>query len=290
MTEAAQANQDGENKNGSNVENANNGETSTPNGAENAPNSKFVVKRLVGQRDKLRKENEGLDSENSDLATRLIALEQENKLLKSNRLSQNEASNAPTLESCEGDVERFQAETLRYSQAQTEKLVDKKLNMLQNNMAEQNNNQAFESSVNGHYDRATKLGIANYSELEASALNILGSDLVNDIVQNVDNSEKVLAMLGENSEEAYRVKTLLEQNPVKATVELGRLSVKADDFKIESRPEPETPIEGGGQAPSVAHSNLQKQYDAALEKAAETGNNSEVRALRKQMREAGLIT
>jgi len=285
------------------VVNANNGESSTPNdqtgASEQNPgqggqNNPQVVKRLIGQREKLRNQNSNLNGqvsdlnvENSDLASELVRLAQENKLLKTQVNPTPQSGTPPTLEQCEGDIERFQAETARFYASQVGQVVDQKINHLQTTQAAQANDAEFNQAVNGHYDRAAKMGVQDYEQAESNALNILGNDLVNEIVKTVPNSNELLYMLGSDSNEAYRVKNLLDQNPVRATVELGILAGKAGGFKKEQRPDPETDI-SGGQQPNVAHANLKKQYDAAIEKAAQTGDNSEVRALRKQMREAGV--
>jgi hypothetical protein len=72
-------------------------------------------------------------------------------------------------------------------------------------------------------------------------------------------------------------------------MEIGRLSAQAGSYTKEQRPDPEDVVEGG-KAPSVSNANLQKRYDSILEKAMITGGNlEEMKAVRKEMRDAGML-
>lgn len=244
-------------------------------------NTPFVVKRLVGQRDKLREQNTGLDTENNDLAVENARLIQENQQLKSQ--NQPAVSDLPPVPDDYDSVDEF-----RQAQANfTAQVAQQTVNQHLQNQVVQNQQTAFQGKINDHYDRVEKSGLADYEQAELNALNELGQEFLDGVVENSENSEQILYMLGNNAEEMKRIKTLLHSNPVKATMEIGRLSVNAGNFSKDN-PAPETVLKGGGN-PSAAASGLKKKYDQAVEEAARTGNSQGLRDIRKQMKEAGLL-
>ena len=147
----------------------------------------------------------------------------------------------------------------------------------------------FDGKVENHYQRAEKLGKPDYEQAEIEAVNVLGASYVDQIVNNLDNSEEVLYMLGNSPKEMQRIKTLQKTNPAKATLELGIMSANAGSFNKQSVPAPEDGVEDGGKPPSAANASLLKKYNAALAKAADTGDNTGFREIRKKCLEAGLL-
>jgi uncharacterized protein (DUF305 family) len=268
------------------VENANLEKGENPNPTEDAPsssNTPFVVKRLVGQRDKLREDNAGLDTENDDLAKEVARLTQENKLLAQSKPSQE--STLPP------DPDEFESrEEYRQAQAKyTESVAKNAVGQVLNSQVENNRNVQFDSKVDDHYQQAEKLAKPDYEQAELNTINELGQNFVNGVVGSTDNSAEVLYMLGNSPEKMKRIKTLLASNPGRAAVEIGVMSASAGSFNKETLPAPEDTLEPGGVIPSAAHANLQKLHDDAVVKAAETGDSRGLRKYRKQMREAGLL-
>jgi len=275
MTEASQS---------SSVENANLGEEETPNPNEESStsNTPHVVKRLVGQREKLRTTNSELDSENGDLANEVIRLNKENEQLRSQGSPQ--AVNVP-------DPDDFET-TEEFNEANRKFIVDTATQATQNvisTQADSNRVVEFDSKVDKHYQSAEKLGKSDYEQAEVNAVNELGATYVDNIVANVDNSAELLYMLGNSPKEMDRIKGLLRSNPAKATLEIGRLSANAGSFNKQSVPAPEDGLEEGGKTPSAAEAGLLKKYNAALKKASDTGDNTGFREIRKQCKEAGLL-
>lgn len=251
--------------------------------SSSSKNTPFVVKRLVGQRDKLKTANSELDGENNDLAKEVVRLAQENEQLK-NQGSQVKSDLPPVVDDFE-TPEEFQAANRKF-------IADIAKDAVQNVITTQaDNSQAveFDGKVESHYQRAEKLGKSDYEQAEIDAVNVLGASYVDQIVNNLDNSEQVLYMLGNSPKEMQRIISLQKTNPAKATLELGILSVKAGSFNKDSVPAPEDGLEYGGKTPSAADAGLLKQYEAALKKASDSGDNTGFREIRKRCKEAGLL-
>ena len=258
----------------------------TPNPDEDSStsnkNAPFVLKRVVGQRDKLLTANGELDGENDDLAKEVVRLTQENKRL-AEQGSQKEVEPP--------DPDQFETKE-EFNAANRKFIAEIATGAVQNVITTQaDNSQAveFDGKVENHYQRAEKLGKPDYEQAEIEAVNALGSGYVNQIVNNIDNSEELLYMLGNSPKEMQRIITLQKTNPGKATVELALLSAKAGVFSKQSVPAPEDGVEDGGKAPSAEGQALMKKYNAALDKAADTGDNTGFREIRKKCLEAGLL-
>jgi len=267
------------------LENANLDEDLNPNPNEESPASKntpFVVKRLVGQRDTLRKNNTELDGENDDLAKEVARLTQENQRLAQGQKPQQILP--PDFDDFESKEEYRQAVA-----TYTAQVAQHAAGQVLNNQVEGQRQTKFDSRVEEHYQQAEKLGKRDYEQAEVNAINELGQTFVNQLVDNTDNSAEVLYMLGSSKDELKRIKALLSTNPVKATLEIGRLSANAGSFVKQEKPAPEDNLEPGSVIPSAANANLQKKYDEVVKKAADTGDTTGLRAIRKQMREAGLL-
>ena len=246
-------------------------------------NKQFAEQRIGDQRDKYRTEADSLGNENAAMTVEMARLKAENENLQA-RSSQSQTM--PTMAQFDNDAEQFQAAIGSFYQNQTTGIVKQQLNQYQANQTESNQNVQIDSAINSHYDRAQDFGKKDYNEAESSAKNIIGKELVKGIMQNTQNSEQILYMLGNDS---ARASALANMTPLQATMEIGRLSAQAGDFTKEQRPDPEDVVEGG-KAPSVSNANLQKRYDSILEKAMITGGNlEEMKAVRKEMRDAGML-
>ena len=245
-------------------------------------NRQFAEDRIGKQRDKFKNEADTLGSENAAMTVQVAKLQAENEQLQ-NRANQSQG--LPTMAQFGDDAEQYQVAVNAYYQNQNAAMVQTQLNQFQANQTESSQNAQTDSSINEHYDRAQKSGRNDYNQAETNALNIIGNDLAQGIMQNTSNSDDILYMLGNDAEKA---RALSNMSPVQATVEIGRLSAQAGSFKKEQRPDPEDGVEGG-KAPSVSNANLQKRYDAILDKACQGGNLEELKVIKKEMREAGLL-
>lgn len=245
-------------------------------------NKEFAQRRIGEQRDKAKAEADNLGNENAGLAVEMARLKAENEQLQS-KASQNQGM--PTMAQFDNDPEQYQVAVIQYYQAQNNAAIDQRFNEFNANQVASSQNAQTDSSINAHYDRAQKSGRNDYNEAETNALNVIGDDLAKGIMQNTPNSDEILYMLGNDVE---RATALAGMDPIKATMEIGRLSVQAGSFNKEARPQPEDGVEGG-KPPNTTHANLQKKHDAIIAKAQNGGSLEELKAVRKQMREAGLL-
>ena len=116
-----------------------------------------------------------------------------------------------------------------------------------------------------HYETAQDLGADDYAEVEDKALDILGNEIVNFIIQSSDSSPVILYYLGKNPDEAENIAELVKTNLGKAALQIGRLEVELKvrpKGKTEPTPDPDDEIEGG--SPS-ANNTKQASYDAKLD-------------------------
>jgi hypothetical protein len=245
-------------------------------------NTPFVVKRLVGQREKLREQNGSLDTENDDLAKEVARLTQENEKLKTPSESPDDL--LPPEPSSFDSKEEYTQAAIDYKKSVEKQAV----NQVLANQEVQKQQTSFSQKADEHYQRVEKTGNADYEEAELNVLTELGQEFLDGIVGNADNSEQILYMLGNRSDEMKRIKALLQVNPVKATMEIGRLSANAGSFNKDENPVPEVVLTGGG-SPKVVAGNLKARYAQAITDAAESGSTTGLRELRKQMRDAGLL-
>jgi len=243
-------------------------------------NKHFAEQRIGEQRDKFKAESNVLGDENAQMTVQLANLQAENEKLKQ---AQNQTM--PTMAQFDNDAEQFQVALNQYYQGQNTALVNKQLNEFVSNQAASNQNNQSDAAINNHYDRAQKAGRADYNEAEKKAVDIIGSELAQGIIENTANSDEILYMLGDDS---ARARALASMTPMQATVEIGRLSAQAGSFKKETRPDPEEGVQGG-KPPSATTAALQKRYDAALEKAQNGGSLEELKEAKKALREAGAL-
>lgn len=100
-----------------------------------------------------------------------------------------------------------------------------------------------------HYRRADALKVPDYDDTEDNAIGILGHEVVNQLISNSDKSEVILYWLGKNPGKAEDLKGLIESNPVKGVLELGRLEAKLvarPKSKDKPAPGPDRDQRGGG--------------------------------------------
>lgn len=105
----------------------------------------------------------------------------------------------------------------------------------------------LEQARRAHAERAVALGVKDYSAVQDAAIETLGGQVVNEIIKASDQSELVLYFYGKNAEKAEAMRNLIETNPVKAAIEIGRLSagltVKSK-AKTQSAPDPDEEPQG----------------------------------------------
>lgn len=258
--------------------------------SSSSDNTKQMIKRVIGQRDEAREKAKTEAEINQDLLARNALLEQQLKLLSAGAREKAGEPDKPTLAKCGGDAARYEAELARYyeatEEARIEKTVKKQLQSHSSSNAEKESQEQFSRAVDSHYERAQKLGVADYEQAETQAIQVLGTKLVEAITMKVPNSEQLIYMLGSDVKEAQRLKALFAKDPDAATIETGRLSAKAQSYKKDNGAEPESGVNYGGAPAGTLLARLEKELDNAYTKAAETGDLSEVRKIKAKIKEA----
>lgn len=234
--------------------------------SQDKPKSSPVVRRLVGQREKLREEVTEKDSV-------IQQLQAENEVLKKTHKAE------PQFDDFDTDDEYRQAVREWAGSSQPKPSDPREI------FSQYQQEQQKAESINNHYKRAEDLAakFPDYSVAEEAAIQNLGSALVESITTVSDRSAEVLLYFGRNPEEAQRFKALASQNSIKATLELGRLETK---LNIQARqktppPEPDEAIEGSG-------GNVSAKYEARLKKARENGDIKGAIAIRREAEKEGI--
>lgn len=132
-----------------------------------------------------------------------------------------------------------------------------------------------------HYKRADELGVKDYAEVEDAAIEILGAENANHIVQSTGNSQLVLYHLGKNPNKAEYFADLIKSKPVQAVFELGELSgnlVVKPRANMNPAPDPDTELEGGSPASTNA-------YERKLDKLRESGDIKAIMQFKREERE-----
>lgn len=225
-----------------------------------------VVRRLVGQRDKLREQNAEKDAEIEQLRAEL-------------NVRNTMTPEAPKYEDYGNDAE-YQKAVKDWALGQRSKPQDPAEFFTQYEKQKRQNDR-----INNHYQKAEKLAsqFPDYSEAEEAAIQVLGPKVVEEIAGLSDRSPEIMLYFGRNPTEAQKFKTLLDSNSLKATMELGRLEAK---LNIQPRvktppPEPDEPLDGGANSPV-------SMYESRLKKARDAGNLKEAIAIRKQAKADGI--
>ena len=106
----------------------------------------------------------------------------------------------------------------------------------------------LEQRQRSHADRAEALGLPDYADAQDKAIDILGPELANGIIKDADKSEIVLYYLGKNPGKAEEIADLFQTNPIKATLEIGRmeqrLQVTKKSAQTQPLPDPDREVQG----------------------------------------------
>lgn len=112
-------------------------------------------------------------------------------------------------------------------------------------------NDGLERKQVAHATRANGLGIADYPEVQDAAIDMLGGDTVNAIIDRSRKSEIVLYYLGKNPDKAEGFRALVETDPGEAAIELGRLEERLRvKPKATTQPAPDPDEDLPGSSPS----------------------------------------
>lgn len=218
---------------------------------EEEPSSKPAKSRYAKRIDKLNGKIHEAKSETEAERQRREFLEEQNKLLRKQLEKQDTSDKAPNPDDFE-TTEDFESAKADYDEKRFKELARQEAERLfeesQSNTTQAQINAAKDAAMTEHYERAEAANIPNYEALEDAAIEVMGKELVSEIMVNTDRSHIVLAHLGmeKNREKAERFAQLVKTSPVKCLLEIGAL---AKDLKVQRRhspaADPETTIDKG---------------------------------------------
>lgn len=254
--------------------------------------SKQQVNKYVHNRvKKLNKKIVASNESNEQKTVELDLANEKNKLLQlaldQARGSSGDVLKAPNVNDFDGgtnDPEYIKQQDA-YNQSIITKQVTEQVTKATKNLTNTNNeaqqSQALLSKQVKHYERADEIGAKDYEVTEDKALEILGTEVANHIIDNFDDSHVILYYLGKNPDEANRIANLLESRPIMGVAEIGRLS---SELKVKSRkkssPDPDEEISGDGSPDLSAN---ERKLDKLREEAAKSGDMSKLMAFKRKI-------
>ena len=211
------------------------------------PDPKPVPKGFLKRINKLNAKVDVANTEADEWKRKYEMAEEKAKLLLA-----AQQSGPPRIDDFDTDAD-YEAAKAKYDSARIEEIAAKKAQEIfeqsQTHTVQQSQNRQIESSVREHYGRAEELNLKDYDEVEDRAIEILGDELTKQIMANSDKSHLVMYHLGKNPGKAQELAISVQQNPVKAVLEIGRLesSLRVKP-KTLNAPDPETEVQPGDNA------------------------------------------
>jgi len=188
-------------------------------------NKSPMIQRIIGQRNKARDQNEELKAKIERLEKQLTPQPQKEPPKLSEFSSETDYQEA---------MKRFYAEEIPGQRQASDPLK------------EYQRQQSLNSGLDKHYRKAAELAakFPEYSAAEQAAAQTLGDELSQEVAIRAKNSAELMLFFGSNPAEAQRFKSLAEQDPVGAALELGRLDalVKIQSKTKSTLPEPDQPL------------------------------------------------
>ncbi len=238
-------------------------------------------------------------NERADVASqRNIDLEEKNKILEIalEQARENQTTlNPPNPSDFEEGVNdpKFQERHNSYNEARIKQEVEKQVQVstrtVQDNSSVNVKSHELEKMQLKHYERATEIGAKDYSDTEDKAIEILGNEVTNHIIENFPDSQFLLYYLGKNPQEAERIALLIRDKPIQGVAEIGRLS---SELKVKTKtvttPNPDVEIEGGEPG---GNNTLLKQLDKLRDNTAKNptqANMKKIMDFKKKLKDKGI--
>ncbi len=135
-----------------------------------------------------------------------------------------------------------------------------------------------------HYTRAGELGTKDYEATEDAAIEVLGVERTNQLIENFDDAHVLLYYFGKNADAAANFNELMDKDLVQGIAEIGRLQSRLKIVpKANTAPNPDVELEGGN-SPGI---DKDRKLDKLFEEAARTGNMKKVLAYQREQLAAG---
>ena len=220
-----------------------------------------------------------------DLRKTARQLERENKELKRKQeeaakaTGQEEIGAKPTLEDFDYDADKFEKAYDEWTERK------QRVEAREAEMAERSRKaaEAWQQRQAGYESRKSELRVKDYGDAEADVQAALGEQRFKAIIDVADNPEHLVYVLGKNPERLSKLAQYsMETAAAKFIYELGVLSKETRVMPRKPSTAPERKVAGATGSGSGGSSKLER----ARKKAEETGDYTEVRAIRRQLRKA----
>lgn len=183
----------------------------------------------------------------------------------------------PTLENCDYDADKFEAELLAYQERKLKVASDEKAKKEANDKI----NAEWQNSLATYKEASTKLGVKNFVDAEDFVRDTLSVMQQGIVVSGASNPALVVYAIGTNPKHAQALAKITD--PIKFAFAIAKLEGTLKVTKREA-PQPEKAVRSGG-AP------ISGTVDATLERlraeAEKSGNYSKVVAYKNQLKAKG---
>lgn len=216
---------------------------------EDEPASKPARKNGFARRiDKLRGKITEASEQKTEAERRAAALEEENRLLRM-QMEQRLSNKEPQEDDFDSDAEYRKAKA-EFDDRRLKALAQQEAQAILERTHQQTTHAAREKEKErlmlDHYSRAEEANIPDYEQLEDAVIDVLGKDIVSEIMANTDKSHLVIAHLGVNLDKAEQFARQAKVNPFKTVMDIGTLAASLKTRRKHSRAaDPETTIDRG---------------------------------------------
>lgn len=217
-----------------------------------------------------------------DVRKRIREVEAENRELKKAQAKPAEPSQAavgakPTLEGCDFDAEKFEADLDAWKERKRAFDADQD----RKKREEQDAAEAWQKKLTTYAEKKAALKVSDFAEAEAEALGKLSNEQQGVILEAVgEHAATLIYALGKSPKKLAEIAAL--KNPIALAVAVTELKAKMT-VTPRKPPPPETRVVGA--APSDA-GNGDKELDRLRAEADKTGDRSNVVAYMRQQRRA----
>lgn len=181
----------------------------------------------------------------------------------------------PTLAACDYDDAKFEAELIAFNERKTA--------IAQQEQAEKAKQEAVQKEFNAKLDTyntgKSTLGVKDFDESEAVITDTLSATQQGVIVDVAQDAAKFVYALGKYPDKAEELAKIT--NPVQFAAAIARMESKMTVTGKKSKPAPEKRMATSTGA-SMSGANLKKKLNALQEKAAKSGDRTEVVAFKRK--------
>lgn len=173
----------------------------------------------------------------------------------------------PTLESCDYDADKFEAELLEWNAQKAE--ADRAANEAK---------QAWENRLKAYSEQKQALRVQDFDDAEDQVRDLMNVTQQGIILQAADDPAKLVYALGRNPNKAKELAG--EKDPVRFAAKVAKMEMQLRVTTRKPAVSPETKVQGAGRSPVSSDKMLEK----LREEAARTGDVSKVLAYKRSMK------